>query len=73
MKDPVRNMLERFGGWWKASRSWRKLGIVSLITIFFSLFLLIALVCLTIWLVKGLTSGGVGNKELYIPRMGRRR
>ena len=72
MNDPVRHMLEKFGGWWRVAKGWKKLGIASLITIFFSLFLFVALVTLTVWLVKGLTIGGVRNKDLYLPRIGRR-
>ena len=64
MSDPIRGMLE------KASRSWRRnegFGIGALIVFLFTLFLLISLVTLTIWLVKGLVVGGARNRELYLP------
>ena len=64
MSDPIRGVLER------ASRSWRRnegFGIGALIVFLFTLFLLISLVTLTIWLVKGLVVGGARNRELYLP------
>ena len=72
MNDPVRNTLERFGGWWGASKGWRKVGIGSLITFLTILSIFLSLVTLLVWLVKGLTVGGARNKDLYIPKMGRR-
>ena len=67
MSDLIRGMLEKAGRSWRTNKGSRKLGIGTLIVFLFTLFLLISLVTLTIWLVKGLVVGGARNRELYLP------
>lgn len=65
--DPVRYLVARVGPAWKKHKGWRKVGIGTLIVLLICAVLVVGIVVLLVWLVKGLSVGGVRNKELYLP------
>ena len=67
--DPVRDILGSLKSWWGEVGGWRKLFIGGLIIGLSTILLLIFLSTLMIYVVRGLTSGGMRNRDLYLPRV----
>jgi hypothetical protein len=65
--DPLRRVIDRTGKSWKRNRGWRKVGIGTLIVILICVFLVVGTIVLLVWLVKGLSTGGARNRDLYLP------
>jgi len=65
--DPVRKWMGSAAASWKEHRGWSKVGIGMLIAILICVFLVTATVTLGVILIKALASGGVRNRDLYLP------
>lgn len=76
MRDPIRDWIrtDPVRGWmgqavtsWKRNKGWSKVGIGMLIVILICVFLVTSTIVLIVILIKALASGGVRNKDLYLP------
>jgi len=65
--DPVRRAISKAGQSWTRSHGWRKFGIGALVVLLICVFLVTATITLTVILIKSLSTGGVRNRDLYLP------
>jgi len=65
--DPVRRWIGQAADSWKRNRGWPKVGIGLLIVILICVFLVTSTIVLLVLLIRALGTGGMKNKDLYIP------